>query len=938
GVDWEKQALPIGNGYMGGMIFGMPGKDQIQFNEETFWAAGYKGSQTSNASSWSSYVTKWKNGTDLSASAIQYAVGLNSSMGEGINGYMNAGNIFVDFGMASGAVVNNYYRDLNLDEGVAHVQYQYDGVTYKREYFASYPDQVMVFRYTADTNNALSFTVNPISAHPGDITVSNGEITITGNLKDSEPYSSGGNAAWACTSDLEYCTKVKVIVDGGTTTDGYGNVKVSNANSVTIIVTAATDYDPDQFVVNSDGSATVADKQYKSKLGVQYAINKANARLSNTTDETYEEMKAKHISDYQNLFGRVKFSLTDDSEICQTPTDTLRSTYASVVSASYTGDDENTASTITKTSETAYNGLDKHLEELFYNYGRYLLISSSRETSLPANLQGKWCQSVAEIWGSCYCININMEMNYWMAGTANLFESGKALIEWFKSQIPAGRITAKNGYGITPKDVNGNASTEDRDDVFIMHTKEAINGTTDMTGSASIQSPGNTAFMMQNLWDLYLTSGDTEYLANEIYPIMRKSANFYTQYMSQFKITTTDTVNYPDGYYYTSGASRSPENGPYELGVKYDLQLIAGLFDYCIEAANILGIDEDKVKQWKEIRNHIQMPIEIGGDGEVKEWASEVSYNTDSSGNAMGYQYHRHISHLVGLYPGNLISRDTPDWLNGARVVLEKRGDNGKGWSCSFKVLLRARTLDGDGALEMLRFQLAQKVYGNLFDFHTPFQIDGNLGSTAGIMEMLMQSQTGPIYLLPALPAAWNKGSISGIKAKNGATVDIKWDENKLLSAQITPIKDGNLEIGYDIEKKNLKVTDENGRMAVLEGNNGIYTLTDAVSGMTYTVTTTDEEPTEVKEDYEIKSIETADNGYSVVVTKNNSIDSTGNVLLVASYDENNEMISLEIIDLSESIVGDNQYNVNVTSGSFVRAFVWSDMNTIKPLIISKKV
>ncbi len=807
GADWEQKALPIGNGYMGGMLFGLPDKDQIQINEETFWAAGYRGTQTA-----------------VNSNTV------NKNMSEGINGYMSVGNIFVDFDMPKGVVVNNYYRDLNLDEAVAHVQYEYDGVKYNREYFASYPKEVLVFRYTAD--EGMSFDVKPVSMHPGRVTVNDGEITIIGKLKDSEPYSSGGNAAWNQESDLEYCTKIKVIADNGTITDGYNTVNVSGSTGVTIIVAAATDYDPDQFVLKADGSVDMTKTPYKSERGVQAAIDKATARMSGAAAMSYDELKAEHIADYKSQFDTVKFSLTADDEICQVPTDELQASYGSVVGTTATNG-------VTKVSynQTAYENLNKHLEELHYNYARYMMISSSRSTTMPATLQGKWCQSVTEIWGSCYCININMEMNYWFAGGANLLDSGMSLVKWFNSQIPAGRITAKNMYRVTPKAYtfeNGvmsfEASEDDRDDVFIMHTKQAIMGTTDMTGSTNIQSPGNTAWLMYNIWDLYQTTGDVALLENELYPIMRKAANFYTQYLyTNMRKTTTDTQKYPDGYYYTTWAGRSPEQGPTHEGIKYDLQLVAGMYDYTIKAAEILGVDADKVAAWKEIRNHLEIPVELGDDGQIKEWAEETTYNTDASGAALGDPVHRHISHLVGLYPGTLINRDTPELLEGAKIVLEKRGDDSTGWSCSNKFLLWARALEGDKALELFRFQLAKKTYSNLFDTHAPFQIDGNFGSAAGVMELLMQSHTGDIYILPALPTVWDSGEISGIKAKNGAEVSIKWADGKATEIKIIPAVDGNITIGY--EKDN---TFTLGGAKVDFGNDNEYTIENATAGAEY--------------------------------------------------------------------------------------------------------
>lgn len=873
-ADWEQKALPIGNGYMAGMLFGLPDKDQIQFNEETFWAAGYRGVQSS---------VKPNN--------------VNKNMSEGINGYMSVGNIFVDFNMPKGAKVNNYYRDLDLDDSVAHVNYEYNGVKYSREYFASYPKEVLVFRYTADQSGALSFDVNPVLMHPGDATVKDGEITIIGKLKDSESYASGGKAEWNQESDLEYCTKIKVIADDGTVTDGYNTVNVSGATGVTIIVAAATDYDKDQFAP--------ADKDkipYKSTRGVQAAIDKATARMNGAAAMSYDELKAEHTADYHKQFGTVKFTLTGD-KVCQTPTDELQKSYDKVISGS---------EKVTY-NEAAYKALDKHLEELHYNYARYMMISSSRSTTMPANLQGKWCQSTAEIWGSCYCININMEMNYWFAGGANLLDSGKSLIGWFNSQIPAGTITAKNYYGVTPKSysLNGNKitftdSSADKDDVFIMHTKQSIMGTTDLTGSTSIQSAGNTAWLAYNIWDLYQTTGDKELLANDIYPIMRKMANFYTQYMyTNLRRTTTEIDKYPDGYYYTTWEGRSPEQGPTGEGIKYDLQLVAGMFDYTISAAEILGIDADKVAAWKEIRDHMELPVELGEDGQIKEWKQETKYNQDADGNTLGADNgrHRHISHLVGLYPGTLISRDNPEYIEGAKIVLNNRGDESTGWSCSNKFLLWARTLDGDKALELFRYQLAKRTYSNLFDTHAPFQIDGNFGSAAGVMELLMQSQTGDIYILPALPTVWDSGEISGIKAKNGAEVSIKWENGKATEIKLVPAADGDLTIGYD-----------KGNIAALDGNSvdftdGKYTIKNAVAGKEYTFTT-----------------EAAERAIVSLTDKHVTVTGQdGDALIVAGYDEKGRLIKTVIpSSLDTDISG-------FEGCAVIKAMLWNSLSGMIP-------
>ena len=813
---------------MGAMLFGQPNKDQLQFNEETFWAGGYRGVQTRVDERY-----------------------LNPAMSEFINGYMSTGNLFVEFDMPADAAVKNYYRDLNLDDAVAHVRYEYGGVRYEREYFASYPRQVLVARYTASQAGAISCAVRPVSMHPGAVAVTGGEITMSGRLKDSEPYDRGGNAAWSQPSDLDYCIKVRVLTEGGTSVDGASGVYIEGADAVTVLISAATDYDASRFVLNADGSVDMAQTPFKSARGVQAAVDKATRRIQAGAAASYDALKAEHIADYRSLYGAVTFSLgesasgasddSDDSDgssgaVCTTPTDELQASYAAVVDAQEAADGR---TRVTYTGKKQYAALNHHLEALYFNYARYLLIASSRALTTPAHLQGKWCQSTAELWGSCYCININLEMNYWFAGGAALYDCLRSLPRWLKTQLPAAQVTARNQYGVTPASyryedgrIVFTPSSDERDAVLILHVKQALMGTTDQTGSLDIQSAGNTAWLMYNLWDYYMTSRDDAVLRDELYPIMRAVANFYTQYLyAHQKRQSDDRTRYPDGYYYTTWEGASPEHGARGEGIKYDLQLVAGMYDYTICAAETLGADADKVRAWKEIRDHLEAPVELGDEGQIKEWKEETTYNTDASGKPIGEGVHRHISHLVGLYPGMLITRDTPELLEGARRVLVRRGDSSTGWSCANKFLLWARALDGDKALELFRYQLAQRTYANLFDFHAPFQIDGNFGAAAGVLELLMQSQTGTVYLLPALPAAWKDGAISGIRAKNGATVSIRWQNGSAVTVSVTPARTGDLALGYRA-----------GARFTLDGSDarfderGFYTIAQAQAGTTYTL------------------------------------------------------------------------------------------------------
>ncbi len=666
---WKSQCLPIGNGSIGGMIFGGVATERIQFNEITLWTGG--------------------------------------TTTEGTGNYLGFGDLFIDMTHPAGTQ-SNYRRDLDIGEALAHVKYTIGSTAYKREYFASFPDSVMVGHFTCSAAGGLSLTVR--------VTPLNGltstSVTASGNVITLSGYQNSG----ADLARLNFEAQVLVKAYGGTVEAQGATVKVTGADSVDIIMAAATD-----FLQSAAGN-------WRGSLPHE----KVGARISAASAKSYAALRAAHVADYRNLFNRFSLDL-NDSINKDRPTDVRRSAY------------------------TVDAGNDRGLEVLFTQYGRYLIIASSRN-SLPANLQGLWNDALSPPWRCDYHSDINFTMNYSHVEPLNLAECMLPFVNFVDAQRPVRRIRTAAKY---PGVRGWTVQTE----------------TNPMGGNSWEWNKSGSAWYCNLLWDHFQFTLDTAYLRNRALPIMKEVCQFWHDHLvkSTSGVTSGKLVT-PDGW--------SPENGPNgnvsyrEAGAAYDQQLVWDLFTNYIKAETICNADPAYRRTIDSLLALLDNGLHVrSGGSELLEWPSGVA----------GEPNHRHISHLVGLYPGFQISPYLDrTYAEAARQALINRGDGTTGWSCAWRADCWARLLDGGRAYRQLGLQLKNHVYGNLLDnCNDVFQIDGNCGWPSAVAEMLLQSHLGEIVFLPALPAAWPNGSVRGMCARGAFEVDFTWSNGKLVSASV---------------------------------------------------------------------------------------------------------------------------------------------------------
>ena len=724
---WE-EALPIGNGRMGAMIFGAVDTEHIQLNEDSVWYGGPVDRNNPDAYKNLAKIRELILSGQI-PEAEQLMIYSLSGVPQSQKPYQSLGDLTLRFEGMEGRAAD-YVRCLSLEDAIHTTQFQLGEALYQRETFLSAADDVMVMRITTQSMSKISFSalLTRERFYDGVIPVAPDTIMLKGDL------GKGG---------LDYAMLLKAIPEGGTCEVIGEHLIVSEATAVTLLFTAGTTFRFEKL------------PQQLSEL------------LCAAASRSYEELRDRHIKDYKRLYDRVTFTLegTEDYEKLTTA----------------------------KRLEKARNGtVDLGLSKLYFDFGRYLLIACSREGTLPANLQGIWNKDMSPAWDSKYTININAQMNYWPAEVCNLSECHMPLFDLIKRMVPNGQRTAKTMY-----DCRG----------FVAHHN------TDLWGDTAVQDhwiPASywvmgAAWLCTHQWMHYEYTQDREFL-QEAFPIMREAALFFLDFLIE------------DGGFLKTCPSVSPENtfilpsgvqGANTIGVTMDNQILRDLFQQCLKAGEILGVQDELQLQIEAALDKL-VPTQIGARGNIMEWAED--YEEAEPG-------HRHISHLYGLHPSAQITmEDTPELAKAARLTLEQRlahGGGHTGWSRAWIINLYAKLRDGDTAYHNLEQLISKSTLPNLFDNHPPFQIDGNFGGTAAIAEMLVQSNAQRIVLLPALPEDWRTGSIKGLCVRGGAEIALEWQDSSLMKCVIKSKNNLHKEIVY--QQKRITISLEAGEEAVLE-------------------------------------------------------------------------------------------------------------------------